>query len=50
MLSLQALYMAYKEVKKNAGIDGQSVDDFTLNLEKELKQLLLELKEKHYQA
>ena len=53
MLSLQALYVAYKQVKKNrgaAGIDGQSVDGFTINLEKELKQLLLELKEKRYQA
>ena len=53
MLSLQALDMAYKQVKKNrgaAGIDGQSIDDFTQNLEKELKQLLLELKEKCYQA
>ncbi|MFT7009062.1 MAG: RNA-directed DNA polymerase [Colwellia sp.] len=53
MLSLQALYMAYKQVKKNrgaAGIDGQSVDDFTQNLEKELNNLLLELKEKRYQA
>lgn len=45
--------MAYKQVKKNrgaAGIDGQSVDDFTQNLEKELNNLLLELKEKRYQA
>lgn len=53
MLSLQALYEAYKQVKKNrgaAGIDRQSIDDFTRNLEKELKQLLLELKEKRYQA
>jgi group II intron reverse transcriptase/maturase len=53
MLSRQALYMAYKQVKKNrgaAGIDGQSVDDFTQNLEKELNQLLLELKEKRYKA
>jgi group II intron reverse transcriptase/maturase len=53
MLSLQALYVAYKRVKKNrgaAGIDGQSIDDFTQNLEKELNQLLLELKEKRYQA
>lgn len=53
MLSLQALYVAYKQVKKNrgaAGIDGQRVDDFTQNLEKELKQLLLELQEKRYQA
>lgn len=53
MLSLQALYLAYKQVKKNrgaAGIDGQSIDDFTRNLEKELNILLLELKEKRYQA
>ena len=53
MLSLQALYQAYKQVKKNrgaAGIDGQSIGDFTQNLEKELKQLLLELQEKRYQA
>lgn len=53
MLSLQALYVAYKQVKKNrgaAGIDGQSVDDFTQNVEKELNQLLLELKGKCYQA
>ena len=53
LLSLQALYLAYKQVKKNrgaAGIDGQSIGDFTQNLEKELKQLLLELKEKRYQA
>lgn len=53
MLSLQALYLAYKQVKKNrgaAGIDGQSIGDFTQNLEKELNQLLLELKEKRYQA
>jgi RNA-directed DNA polymerase len=53
LLSLQALYLAYKQVKKNrgaAGIDGQSIGDFTQNLEKELNQLLLELKEKRYQA
>ena len=53
MLSLQALYEAYKQVKRNrgaAGVDGQSVDNFTQNLEKELKQLLLELQEKRYQA
>ena len=53
MLSLQALYEAYKEVNSNrgaAGIDGQSVDSFTQNLELELKQLLLELQEKRYQA
>jgi group II intron reverse transcriptase/maturase len=40
-------------VKKNkgvAGIDGQSVDDFARNLEVNLTQLLLELKDKRYQA
>jgi RNA-directed DNA polymerase len=53
MLSLQALYVAYKQVRKNggaAGIDGQSIRDFTQNLEVELKGLLLELQEKRYQA
>jgi group II intron reverse transcriptase/maturase len=53
MLSLQALYEAFKQVKKNRGvpgIDGQSVDDFAQNLENELNQLLLELHEKRYQA
>ncbi|WP_369814932.1 group II intron reverse transcriptase/maturase [Moritella sp. JT01] len=33
-----------------AGIDGQSIRDFTQNLEVELKRLLLELQEKRYQA
>lgn len=45
--------MAYKQVRKNggaAGIDGQSIRDFTQNLEVELKRLLLELQEKRYQA
>ncbi|MFT6909409.1 MAG: RNA-directed DNA polymerase [Oleiphilaceae bacterium] len=40
-------------MKKNrgaAGIDGQSIGDLSQNLGKELKQLLLELKEKRYQA
>lgn len=53
MLSLQALYVAYKQVRKNggaAGIDGQRISDFTQNLEIELKKLLLELQEKRYQA
>jgi len=53
MLSLQALYVAYKQVRKNggeAGIDGQRIGDFTQNLEVELKRLLLELQEKRYQA
>ncbi|MEJ6061317.1 group II intron reverse transcriptase/maturase [Aliivibrio salmonicida] len=45
--------MAYKQVRKNggaAGIDGQRIDDFTQNLEVELRKLLLELQEKRYQA
>jgi len=53
LLSEQALYEAYRRVKKNrgvAGIDGQSIDGFTQNLESELKTLLSELKEKRYQA
>lgn len=53
MLSRQALHEAYKQVKKNrgaAGIDGQSVDAFTQNLDKELDILLLELQEKRYHA
>ena len=52
LLSLQALYDAFKRVKKNkgaAGIDGQSVQDFAQHLESNLKQLLLELQEKRYQ-
>ena len=53
MLSQQALYEAFKQVKKNrgaAGIDGQGVDDFAQNLQYELSKLLLELQEKRYQA
>lgn len=53
MLSKQALYEAYAKVKKNrgaAGIDGQSIGAFTQNVDNELDTLLLELKEKRYQA
>jgi hypothetical protein len=53
LLSLRALYEAFKRVKKNkgaAGIDGQSVQDFEQNLEGNLKQLLFELQEKRYQS
>jgi len=53
MLSKQALYEAYTKVKKNrgaAGIDGQSIGAFTQNVDNELDTLLLELKEKRYQA
>ncbi len=50
---MQALFEAFKRVKKNngaAGVDGQSVSDFSINLGGNLHQLLLELKEKRYQA
>ncbi len=53
LLSMQVLHDAFKRVKKNkgaAGIDGQSVQDFALDLDNNLAQLLLELKEKRYQA
>lgn len=53
LLSMQALFEAFKRVKKNngaAGVDGQSVSDFSINLGGNLHQLLLELKEKRYQA
>lgn len=53
MLSIQSLHEAFKQVKKNkgaAGIDNQSVSEFSQNLNLELNQLLLELKEKRYQA
>jgi group II intron reverse transcriptase/maturase len=53
LLSKQALYEAYTHVKKNrgaAGIDGQSIGAFSQNVDNELDTLLLELKEKRYQA
>lgn len=53
LLSLQALYDAFKHVKSNKGapgIDGQTVEAFAENLSIELSRLLLELKEKRYQA
>ena len=53
LLSIRSLSEAFKRVKKNkgaAGVDGQSVSDFATNLESNLHQLLLELKEKRYQS
>tara|TARA_R110002049_G_scaffold114890_2_gene266365 strand:- start:77 stop:1354 length:1278 start_codon:yes stop_codon:yes gene_type:complete len=53
LLSKQRLYEAFKHVKRNkgaAGIDGQSLSAFEVNLEVELSCLLLELKEKRYRA
>lgn len=53
MLSLKALYVAYKKVysaKGAAGIDGQSLSDYTNDLENNLKTLLHELQTKQYRA
>lgn len=52
LLSKQALYEGFKKVwkaKGAAGIDGQSLSDYALNLGENLDQLLLELREKRYQ-
>ncbi|MFO7580815.1 MAG: group II intron reverse transcriptase/maturase [Nitrosomonas halophila] len=53
LLSKRVLYDAFRHVKRNkgaAGIDGQSLSAFEAELEAELSCLLLELKEKRYQA
>ena len=53
LLSRAALFEAYQQVKRNkgaAGIDGQSLKAFDKNVSEELSRLLLELKEKRYQA
>lgn len=53
LLSKRMLYDAFRHVKRNkgaAGIDGQSLSEFEAGLEAELSCLLLELKEKRYQA
>ena len=53
LLSKQALYEAFRHVKRNkgaAGTDGQSLREFDANLDEELSCLLLELKEKRYSA
>ena len=53
LLSMGCLYQAYKQVRRNkgaAGIDGQSLRSFESSLQEELSCLLLELKEKRYQA
>jgi group II intron reverse transcriptase/maturase len=53
LLSKQRLYEAFRHVKRNkgaAGIDGQSLSAFEVNLDVELSCLLLELKEKRYRA
>lgn len=47
------MYQAFRHVKHNqgaAGVDRQSLSAFEANLEVELSRLLLELKEKRYQA
>lgn len=51
LLSKQVLFEGYRQVKRAkgaAGTDGQNLSDFALNLEEELNNLLLELKEKRY--
>ena len=51
MLQKQRLLRAFDKVKSNAGaagIDGQSVNDFGLNLSAEIDHLLRELKDKSY--
>ncbi len=53
LLSKQALYEAFRHVKRNkgaAGTDGQSLREFDANLDEELSCLLLELKDKRYCA
>ena len=52
LLSKEALYEGYKQVKRAkgaAGLDGQSLSEFGARLDDELSRLLLELKEKRYQ-
>jgi len=52
LLNLEALYKGFKKVnraKGAAGIDGQSLSDFAVELDNNLKQLLLELQTKQYQ-
>lgn len=51
LLNRQRLYKGFKKVwkaKGAAGIDGQSLSDFALNLEDNLTQLLSELQDKSY--
>ena len=53
LLDINNLYKGFKKVKSAkgaAGIDGQSIGAFSLNLEINLKQLQLELQTKQYQA
>ncbi len=53
LLSKQALYDAFRQVKRNkgaAGIDGQNLSAFEANLNAELSCLLTELKEKRYRV
>ena len=51
LLNKEALYNGYRKVRKAkgaAGIDGQSLEDFDLNLSSELDNLLIELSTKQY--
>lgn len=52
LLDLEALYKGFKKVRRakgKAGIDGQSLSDFAVDLDNNLKQLLIELQTKQYQ-
>lgn len=52
LLSKERLYSGFKKVKKAkgaAGIDRQSLSDFTHELDNNLEQLLIELKTRQYQ-
>lgn len=52
LLNIEALYEGFKKVKRAkgaAGIDGQSLSDFAVELDNNLSQLLLELQTKQYQ-
>lgn len=53
LLDKRALHEAFNQVRRNKGapgIDGQSLNAFEMNLDAELSRLLLELKDKRYQA
>ncbi len=52
LLNKQALVDGFKHVKRAkgaAGIDGRSLSEFEVNLDRELDSLLLDLQQKRYQ-
>ena len=51
LLSKSFLKEAFKQVRRSngaPGLDGQTIDDFSNNLERELTTLFVELKDKSY--